>query len=151
MNTQSTAEQSLEYPFTTSRRRFLTVMILLLLIAFASGGCITLLIVNSLLNSQLDAYLSTQSMAAVSTILDFMEDLLPLYFLYGGFLLILVLIAVNVWIWMRTQSSYIRYGVLLLCLILIMIVVGRWFWGTSEVQVAPTTPTPVSLVLEIVT
>jgi len=149
MISQSTDEQTVESFNTTSRRSFLTMMTLLSLIVFVFGGCITLLIVNSLLNSQLDAYVSTQSMAAASTILDFMEDLLLFYFLYGGILLILVLATASVVTWMKTQSSYIRYGVLLLCLIIVLILGGMRSFGSSEVQVSPTTPTPVSFVVEI--
>jgi len=149
MISQSTDEQTVESFNTTSRRSFLTMMTLLSLIVFVFGGCITLLIVNSLLNSQLDAYVSTQSMAAASTILDFMEDLLLFYFLYGGILLILVLATASVVTWMKTQSSYIRYGVLLLCLIIVLVLGGMRSFGSSEVQVSPTTPTPVSFVVEI--
>lgn len=60
-----------------SRHRSLIFIILFSLNAFFLGGCITLLIINRLLNSQTDVYVATQSMAAGATILDFMDDLIP--------------------------------------------------------------------------
>ena len=64
---------------TTPRRRSLLWTLLIILNTFVLGGCLALLIVNRLLQRQLDVYTSSQSMAAGSTILDFMDDLLPLY------------------------------------------------------------------------
>jgi len=126
MRTQSTEERSTEHLRTVPRRRFMIVTMLLSLDALVLGGCIALLIVNRLLNSQLDVYTATQSMAAASTILDFMDDLLLFYLIYSGALLLLVLGTASVWTWMMTQSRLLRYGVILLCLIVLVVLGGMW-------------------------
>jgi hypothetical protein len=116
---------------------------LLSLNAFVLGGCITLLMVNRLLNSQLDVYTAIESMAAASAILDFMDDLLYFYLLYGAVLLILVLITASVWTWMVTQSRILRYGVILLCLTILVVLGGVWLMRGNEAPVVPpATPTP---------
>jgi hypothetical protein len=118
------------------------VTMLLSLDALVLGGCVTLLIVNRLLNSQLDVYTATQNMAAASTILDFMDDLLLFYLIYSGALLILVLGTASVWTWMMTQSRLLRYGVILLCLIVLVVLGGMWLLRAKGVPVVPpTTPT----------
>jgi len=82
-------------------------------------------------------------MAAASTILDFMDDLLLFYLIYGGALLLLVLATASVWTWMMTQSRLLRYGAILLCLIVLVVLGGMWLLGGARVPVVPpTTPTP---------
>jgi hypothetical protein len=121
----------------------MVLTMLLSLTAFVLGGCVTLLIVNRLLNGQLDVYTTAQSMAAASAILDFMDDLLGFYFIYGAVLLVLVLITATVWTWMATQSRTLCYVLTLLCFV--ALVVMGWVWltrGREVPVVAPTTPTP---------
>jgi hypothetical protein len=151
MKTQPTERQSTEHLRTVPRRRFLILTILLSLNAFVLGGCVTLLIVNRLLNRQLDVYAATQSMAAASTILDFMDDLLPFFLTYGGVLVVLVLVTASVWTWMMTPSRLLRYGVILLCLVVLVVLGGMWLLGGSEAPVVPpTTPTPLGSVTDVV-
>jgi hypothetical protein len=143
MRAYSTEERNADHLHVVPRRRFMILTMLLSLNAFVLGGCITLLIVNRLLSSQLDVYTAIQSMAAASAILDFMDDLLYFYFIYGAVLLVLVLSTASVWTWMVTQSRILRYGMILLCLIILVVLGGVWLMGGKEVPVAPpTTPTP---------
>jgi multisubunit Na+/H+ antiporter MnhC subunit len=151
METQSTEKQTAEPQRTTPLRGSLILTILLSLNAFVLGGCVSLLFVNRLLNGQFDVYAATQSMAAASTILDFMDDLLPLYFTYAWVLLVLVLVTASVWVWMRTKSQWLRYGVVLLCLVVLAVLVGIGLSrGTTVPVVPPTTPTPVGSVIDAI-
>lgn len=123
-------------------RSFLTTM-LVTLNAFILGGCFALLIVNRLLNNQLDLYVSSQSVAEFSTILDSKEDLLPLYLLFGSALLLMLLVSAVVWIWAKTQSPILRYGSILLILLTLFLITGSWLLGSSSGPITPpTTPTP---------
>ena len=143
MRDQSTEKPSSEHLRMALRRRFMILATLLFLDALVLGGCIAFLIVNRLLNSQLDVYTAAQSMAAASAILDFMDDLLPVYFIYGIALLILVLGTASVWTWMVTQSRLLRYGVILLCLVVLVVLGGVWLLrGVGVPATPPMTPTP---------
>ena len=143
MRDQSTEKSSAEHLRMEPRRRFMILATLLFLNALVLGGCIALLIVNRLLNSLLDVYVAAQSMAAASAILDVMDDLLPVYFIYGIALLILVLGTASVWTWMVSQSRLLRYGVILLCLVVLVVLGGVWLLGRVGVPATPPmTPTP---------
>ena len=120
MKDQPTGASSAAQLRQVPRHRFLLLAMLLSLNALVLGGCITLLIVGRLLNTQLDVYVAAQSMPAASAILDFMDDLVPLYFVYSAVLLLLVLGTVSVWTWMVAQSPWLRYGMVLLCFILLI-------------------------------
>jgi hypothetical protein len=128
---------------TAAWRRFLVPVLLLGFDALVSGGCITLWIVNRLLNRQLDVYAAARSMAAASAILDFMDDLLPVYLLFAGALFALLLSTVAVWTWVTTRSRLLRYAVVLLCLAMLVVLGGLWILrGTAVPAVPPMTPTP---------
>jgi hypothetical protein len=143
MKDQSTGMPSASQLRQVPRHRFLLLATLLSLNALVLGGCIALLIVGRLLNSQLDVYSAAQSMPAASAILDFMDDLIPLYFFYGAVLLILGLGTVSVWTWMVARSRWLRYGVVLLCFILLIVLGGVWLSGRVGVPaIPPMTPTP---------
>lgn len=143
MRDQSTEKSSAEHLRKVPRRRFVILVTLLSLNALVLGGCIALLMVNRLLNSQLDVYATAQSWPAASAILDFMDNLLPFYFIYGAVLFILVLGTVSVWTWMVAQSRLLRYGVVLLCLIVLVVLGGVWLLRGVGVPVTPPmTPTP---------
>jgi hypothetical protein len=78
-------------------KRVSALHILLTLDAFVLGGCVSLLIVNCLLDNRLSVY-GTPSRAA-NTMLGFMDDLLPYCVVYAVLLMVLILITVGVWIW----------------------------------------------------
>jgi hypothetical protein len=119
-------------------------MLLVTLNAFVLGGCLALLIVNRLLTNQFDIYNSSNSMAEVSTILDFMDDLLPLYLICGSTLLLLLLFSTAFWAWTKTKSRFLRYGTILLFLLAILLLAGMWFVGSPSGPITmPTTPTPI--------
>lgn len=140
---QSTEEQSTGRFRPVPRRRSLILTVLLALDAVILGGCGTLLLVNRILNRQLDVYAATQSMAAASTILDLMDDLLPLHLAYGGLVLVLMLATASAWTWMMTQSRLLRYAVPVLCLVILVVLVGMGLSrGTKVPAVPPMTPTP---------
>ena len=125
------------------RSRALLTKALILLNAFVLGGCLALLIVNRLLKQQLDIYVSTQSMDAASTILDFMDDLLPIYLIWGSVLLLLLIVSAAVWSWIKTRSRFWRYGIILLIGIVLILFVAMWLLGSSSGPIPPpTTPTP---------
>jgi protein-S-isoprenylcysteine O-methyltransferase Ste14 len=66
--------------------------------AFVLGGCVSMLLVNRLLNKQLNLY-APRSMVAADAILDFTDDLLPYYMACVGIFLALILITLGVWAW----------------------------------------------------
>jgi hypothetical protein len=143
MGDQSTEKPSSEHLRAAPHRRSVIMATLLFLDALVFGGCIALLLVNWLLNSLLDVYVAAQSMAAASAILDFMDDLLPVYLTYGVTLLILVLGTASVWTWRVTRSRLLRYGVILLCLVVLVVLAGVWLFGGLGVPMTPPmTPTP---------
>ena len=125
------------------RSRAILMKVLVLLNAFVLGGCLALLIVNRWLNNQLDTYVSNQSMDAASTIIDFMEDLLPLYLMCGSAVLLLLLVSTAVWAWTKTQSRFLRYGILLLIFLALLLIASLWLMGGSSGPIPmPMTPTP---------
>ena len=143
MRSDSTEERAADHPGAVPRRRILILTMLLSLTSLVLGGCFALLIVNRLLIGQLDVYAATQSMAAASAILDFMDDLLYLYVIYGALLLVLVLSTACVWTWMVSQSRTLRYGMILLCLAILVVLGGALLLRGQEVPaVPPATPTP---------
>lgn len=79
-------------------KRISALHLLLTLDAFVLGGCLSLLIVNCLLDNRLSVY-GTRSVAAADTILNVMDDLLPYCVAYAVLLMILILITVGAWIW----------------------------------------------------
>lgn len=79
-------------------KRLSALHLLLTLDAFVLGGCVSLLIVNCLLDNRLSVY-GTRSMAPADPILNFMDDLLPYCVVYAALLMILILITVGVWVW----------------------------------------------------
>mgnify|MGYP001814723382 CR=1 FL=1 len=146
MRADSTEERNADHLRAVPRRRYAILTVLVSLNALVLGGCITLLIVNRLLNSQLDVYVAAQAMAAASAILDFMDDLLYVYLIYGAILFILVLSTASVWTWMVSQSRVLCYGMILLCLIILVVLGGIWLFRGREVAVIPpATPAPASL------
>jgi hypothetical protein len=106
MKTQLPAGQSKEHLGTLRQRRLAILSILLALDVFVLGGLIALLLVNHLLNNQLNIYVP-HSWAAADAILDFKDDLLPYYVVYGGTLLVLILITVSAWVWLIAKSRHI--------------------------------------------
>ena len=75
-------------------KRISALHLLLTLDAFVLGGCLSLLIVNCLLDNRLSVY-GTRSVAAADTILNVMDDLLPYCMGYAALLMILILITVR--------------------------------------------------------
>jgi hypothetical protein len=123
-------------------QRLPVLSLLLALDAFVFGGLLTLLVVNRLLNNQLHVYLS-HSFVAAATILDFMDDLIPYYLIFGGTLLALVLTTFIAWMWSKSKSPLLRYSVVLS--VLIFVTTGAWILlsrGTGAPPVPPMTPTP---------
>ena len=144
MKTQLPAGQSKEHLGTLRQRRLAILSILLALDVFVLGGLIALLLVNHLLNNQLNIYVP-HSIAAADTILDFKDDLLPYYVVYGGTLLALILTTVSAWVWLITKSRLLRYSVVLLVLILVAVIAWMLLSGsTGTPPPPPMTPTPVA-------
>ncbi len=145
MKVQTSGTESSNKQDAFARRRSPLPTILLALNALVIGGCITLLLVNRLLQNQLDVYVAGDSMAAASTILDFMDDLLLVYMLCGSVLLLLLLLTLTIWAWTRTESGLLRYGSLFLMLLGIVAVAAVWLLGIASAPVPailPQTPTP---------
>lgn len=143
MTAQSPAGGRNEHPKALRQRRFMILSALVALDTFVLGGLAALLLVNQLLGNQLSIY-APHSMDAASTILDFMDDLIPYYVAYSGTLVALILITVSAWVWLMTESRALRYGMALL--ILILVVVGAWtllLHSTGAPPVPPLTPTPI--------
>lgn len=144
MKTQLPAGQSKEHPRTLRQRCLAILSILLALDLFVLGGLIALLLVNRLLNNQLNIYVP-HSWAAADAILDFKDDLLPYYVVYGGTLLALILVTVSAWVWLITKSRLLRYSVVLLVLILVAVIAWMLLSGsTGTPPPPPMTPTPVA-------
>jgi hypothetical protein len=147
MKVQSSGKEANHKQDAFARRRSPLPTILLTLNALLIGACITLLIISRLLQNQLDVYVAAESMAAASTILDLMDDLLLVYMFCGSVLLLLLLLTLTIWAWTRTQSSLLRYGSLLLMFLAISAVAAVWLLGISGVSdplpaILPQTPTP---------
>jgi hypothetical protein len=144
MKVHTTTEQDQSQEPFASQGRSPLAMLLVILNAFVLGGCLALLIVNRLLTNQFDIYISSNSMAEVSTILDFMDDLLPLYLIYGSTLLLLFLFSAAFWAWTKTQSRLLRYGLIFLILLALAFIASTWLLGaTTDPIILPQTPTPV--------
>ena len=144
MRVQPTVDQDDKNAEVFTSRRPLLPTILFALIAFILGGCMTLLITSRLLQNQLDVYSSTDSMAAASAILDFMEDLLPLYLLCGSVFFLLLVVSATIWAWTKTESCLLRYGLIFLILLALAFIAGTWFLGaTTGPFTLPQPPTPV--------
>ena len=78
-------------------KRVSALHLLLTLDAFVLGGCVSLLVVNCLLDYRLSVY-GVPSRAA-NTMLSFMDYLLPYCVAYAVLLMVLILLTVGVWIW----------------------------------------------------
>lgn len=129
---------------TTHRRRFPILSTLLALDAFALGGLVALLMVNRFLNNHVIYYART-NMAAASTVLDLLDDLLLYLAGYIGALLILLLTTVVAWVWLETRSQLLRYGVVLLIFSVVLIVGIVWIGRSGKTPPPPPmTPTPVA-------
>jgi len=131
---------------TTQLRRFPILTIHLMLVAFALGGLVALLIVNNLLNRLLDLY-APINMDAASTILDLSDKLFPYLFTSGGLLLLLLLVTALAWVrWIRkrSESGLLRYSVALMAVAVMLTAGGLWVRQTRGRLTAqpPATPTP---------
>jgi hypothetical protein len=147
MRVEPSPDQSEGKPDVFSRGRSPFPTILITLFALVVGGCLTLLIVSRLLQNQLAIYSSAESMDAASAILDFMDDLLPFYFLCALLLLLLLLVFFTVWIWSKTQSRLLRAGTILLFLLALALVAAFWLVGATSgpipvPQLLPTATAP---------
>ena len=131
MKVQPTSDQDDKNPELFSSRRPLLPTILFALVAFILGGCMTLLITSRLLQNQLEIYSSSESMAAASAILDFMEDLLPLYLLCGSLFFLLLIVSATIWTWTKTESCLLRYGLIILIQLALAFIAVTWLLGNS--------------------
>ena len=151
MNTQQSEKN--ELAGTTHWRRLPVLAILVALDGFVFGGLVALLLVNRLLANHLARYVQGNLMAAGSTVLDLMDNLLIYLMSTISALLVLLSITAVAWVWSRTESRLLRYGVVLL-LVTIVLVVGL-AWGVGRVTTPPPpppmTPTPIAMVGEAAT
>jgi hypothetical protein len=142
MNTRQSENN--ELAGTTHQPRVPVLSILVTLDAFFLGGLVALLMVNRFLNNHLARYTEGNFWAEGSTILDLMDDLLIYFAGYIGVLLVLLLITAVIWVWSKTQSQTLRYGVVLLAVSIVLVVgivwVGRF---TTATPPPPMTPTPI--------
>jgi Na+/alanine symporter len=136
MRVQPSTDQGNNKQDAFSRRRSPLPTILIALNTLVIGGCLALLIVSQMLRSQNDVYISNQSMAAASAIIDFMDDLLAVYVLCASLMLLLFTGSAALWAWRRTQSRFLRYGSLILLLFTVILIMAVWFSG------AATSPVP---------
>ena len=79
-------------------KRLSALHLLLTLDAFVLGGLVALLMVNRFLNNHLAHYTQGNFIAAGSTILDLLDDLLIYFVGYIGTLLVLLLITAVIWV-----------------------------------------------------
>ena len=131
---------------TNQLRPFPTLTIHLILVAFALGGLVALLIMNGLLNRLLDLY-APINMDAASTVLDLSDKLLPYLFTSGGLLLLLLLVTALAWArWIRkrSESGLLRYSVALMAVAIMLTAGGLWVRQARGQLTAqpPMTPTP---------
>lgn len=139
------------HPGTTHQWRFPILSALLALDAFVLGGLVSLLMVNRFLNTHLDYY-AQSNMVAASTILDLLDDLLLYLVGYIGALLALLLITAVAWVWLRTKSQLLRYGVILLVACVVLIIGIAWIGRSGRTTPPPPmTPTPVARANEMAT
>jgi heme A synthase len=150
MNSRQSVNNELDG--TTHQRRVPVLSILVTLDAFFLGGLVALLLVNRFLNNHLARYAQGNLGAAGSTILDLKDDLLVYFVGYIGALLILLSITAVTWVWSRTQSQLLRYGVILLLVLIVLLVVGiGWAGRITTTPPPPMTPTPIAMVGEMAT
>ena len=137
----------------TAHRRHVPVLsILVTLDAFFLGGLVALLLVNRFLNNHLARYAQGDLWAEGSAILDLMDGLLVYFVGYIGALLILLSITAVIWVWSKTQSQILRYGVILLLVLIVLLVVGiGWAGRITTTPPPPMTPTPIAMVGEMAT
>jgi hypothetical protein len=141
-----------EHSGPTRQRRFPTLSILLALDVFALGGFVALLLVNRLLNNHLASYAQRNLWAEGDTILDLTDNLLIYFVAYIGALLILLLITAVIWVWSKTQSQTLRYGVVVLVISIVLVVGVVWIGQiTTTTPPPPMTPTPIAMAGEMVT
>jgi hypothetical protein len=85
-------------------------------------------------------------MAAASTVLDLMDDLLAYLVPCSGLLLFLALVTIAIGVWTKVKPQTLRYGATALVLTAILLYaasIGMWMIKTSAVpSVPPITPTP---------
>jgi hypothetical protein len=73
-----------------------------------------------------------------------MDDLLPLYFLCGSALFLLILVSAAIWTWTKTESRLLRYGLIFLILLALAFIALTWLLGSTTGPITlPQTPTPV--------
>lgn len=144
MKVHSSPDQdSKQQPLAPQSRSPLAIL-LVALNAFVLGSCISLVIINRLLARHLEIYVSADNMAAGSTMLDLMDDILPIYFLCGTIGLLVLLLSAALWAWTRTQSRFLRWGTVFLLVLLFVFLIGFWLLGASSGAIPPPhmTPTP---------
>jgi hypothetical protein len=138
---------------TTNQGHISILSILLALDAFSLGGLVALLMVNHFLNNDLAHYAQRNLWAEASTILDLLDDLLIYLVAYIGALLLLLLITAVAWVWFKTQSQMLRYGVVVLIVSIVSVVGIAWLGqiATATPPPPPMTPTPIAMVGETAT
>jgi len=129
MNTRQSENDELNGA--THQRRVPVLSVLVTLDAFFLGGLVALLMVNRFLNNHLARYAQGDLWAEGSAILDLMDNLLIYFVGYIGALLVLLSITAIIWVWSKTQSHLLRYGVILLLVLIVVLVVGIGWGGTT--------------------
>ena len=132
---------------TTHQRRVPVLSILVTLDAFVLGGLVALLMVNRFLNDHLAYYAQSDLWAEASAILDLLDNLLIYFVGYIGVLLVLLLITAVAWVWSKTLSRLLRYGVVLLVVSIVLVIGIVWMGriATTTPPPPPMTPTPVAM------
>ena len=136
---------------TTHQRRVPVLSILVTLDAFVLGGLVALLMVNHFLNDHLAYYAQSDLWAEASAILDLMDNLLIYFVGYIGTLLLLLLITAVAWVWSKTESRLLRYGVVLLVVLVVLVIGVVWIGQitTTTPPPPPMTPTPIAMAGEM--
>ena len=74
-----------------------------------------------------------------------MDGLLIYFVGYIGALLVLLSITAVIWVWSKTQSQLLRYGVILLLVLIVLLVVGiGWAGRITTTPPLPMTSTPIA-------